>query len=60
MGCLDATATRRSIRTMLYRQQFLKRPGSWAELAAPPPVENARRAHIKKAGGLSLARHQEA
>jgi hypothetical protein len=58
MRCLDAAATGRSIGTMFNHQQFLERPRRWANLAGPPPMQNARRAHIEETGGFSLASHQ--
>jgi hypothetical protein len=39
-------------------QQFSETPRSGAELAAPSPIENTRRAHIEHACSLPLTRYE--
>jgi hypothetical protein len=58
MCCRDSATTARGIRTMFDGQQLRQGPGSRTELAAPSPMDKARRPHVQKTGGLPLARHE--
>ena len=55
MFSLDATGATRRTCPMFDREQFGERPGSSAQQADLPPIEDARRTHIEETGSLPLA-----